>query len=285
MVMKKIKALVSLLLILSHPLIADTLHIPGNEEVDMLPQNLIEAIARRAGMDFDFPQNIDSRNVTPERQISDLNSGILDVMWTATSISYEENLLALYYPIYKGILGMRIGIIRSDNTRIFDGVKTLSDLQAFKPGSGRTWADTEILESNGLNVIKTSKYANLFYMLEGGRFDYFPRGIHEPWTEIKDNSHLNLTIEPNVSMSYKMPMYFFVKKGNVALAKRLNSAIESLITDGSFDKMFFADADVQSAFEKSNIKNRRIIELENPFLSKKTPLKRKELWFDPRENE
>lgn len=283
--MKKIGTFIFLLLIFSSSSIADTLHIPGTEEVNILPQNLIEAIARRAGMDFDYPQNVDSRNVTPERQMSDLNSGVLDVMWTATSVTYEEDLLALYYPIYKGILGMRIGIIRSDNTRIFDGVETLSDLQAFKPGSGRTWADTEILESNGLNVIKTSKYPNLFYMLEGGRFDYFPRGIHEPWTEIEDNSHLNLTVEPNVSMSYKMPMYFFVKKDNVVLARRLNAAIESLIADGSFDKMFFADADVQSAFEKSNIKNRRIIELNNPFLSKKTPLARKELWYDPRENE
>lgn len=283
--MKKIGTFIFLLLIFSSSSIADTLHIPGTEEVNILPQNLIEAIARRAGMDFDYPQNVDSRNVTPERQMSDLNSGVLDVMWTATSVTYEEDLLALYYPIYKGILGMRIGIIRSDNTRIFDGVETLSDLQAFKPGSGRTWADTEILESNGLNVIKTSKYPNLFYMLEGGRFDYFPRGIHEPWTEIEDNSHLNLTVEPNVSMSYKMPMYFFVKKDNVVLARRLNAAIESLIADGSFDKMFFADADVQSAFEKSNIKNRRIIELNNPFLSKETPLERKELWYDPRENE
>lgn len=281
--MKKTTTLLFLLTTFSTSLMADTLHIPGIEEVDILPQNLIEAIARRAGMDFDFPQNMDSKKVTPERLISDVNSGILDVLWTATSRDFEEQLLPLYYPIYRGILGMRIGIIRADNTNIFSNVKTLKDLQKFKAGSGRGWADTEILESNGLNVIKSTKYPNMFPMLEGGRFDYFPRGIHEPWQEIKNNSELNLTVEPDVVINYKMPMYFFIKKDNFALAKRLNKAIESMINDGSYERMFFADAEVQNALSKSNIRNRRFIELNNPFLTPATPLDRKELWFDPRE--
>ena len=118
-------------------------------------------------------------------------------------------------------------------------------------------------------------------MLEGGRFDYFPRGIHEPWQEIKNNKDLNLTVEPNILMNYRMPMYFFMHKDNIVLRKRLIKAVEVLISNGTFQKMFFADSEVRDALKKSNIQNRRVIEMNNPFLTTKTPLNRKELWFDP----
>ena len=54
-------------------------------------------------------------------------------------------------------------------------------------------------------------------MLEGGRYDYFPRGVHEPWSEITARPHLPLTVEKHILVKYPMPAYLFVNKIYVAL--------------------------------------------------------------------
>lgn len=283
-----LKSFVALVMIIfvNFSALSETIKVAGASSVNSLPQNLLKVLANRAGFEIAYPQErIASSAITVAKTQNDIESGALDVMWTATSAEIEQNYQALYYPLYKGMLGMRIGVIRKDQTNLFSGVKTLQDLQKFRAGSGKGWADTNILEENNLNVVETMKYPNLFYMLEGGRFDYFPRAIHEPWREIENNKALNLTVEPNILINYKLPMYFFIKKGNVALANRLSAAIEEIITDGTFDEMFFSDPEVKSAIEKSDVANRHIIELNNPFLSEKTPISRKELWFDPRAGE
>lgn len=78
-----------------------------------------------------------------------------------------------------------------------------------------------------------------------------------------------------------MPFYLFVKNGNNVLAKDLETGLNLAIADGSFEKLFLSNKTVQDVIEKSNIGNRRIINLENPTLSKETPVDRAELWIDP----
>lgn len=52
-----------------------------------------------------------------------------------------------------------------------------------------------------------------------------------------------------------------------------------MIKDGSFDALFHLHFDEKIV--QSNIKNRRVLRLENAFLPKETPLERAELWFTP----
>ena len=61
----------------------------------------------------------------------------------------------------------------------------------------------------------------------------------------------------------------------------MNVALEEMVADGSFEKMFFADQQVKSALELANVKQRTVIELINPLLTENTPISRTELWFDP----
>ena len=52
-----------------------------------------------------------------------------------------------------------------------------------------------------------------------------------------------------------------------------------MIEDGSFDELFFEYH--QEMIEKSNLKGRRLFEIENPLLPATAPLDRTELWYDP----
>ncbi len=217
---------------------------------------------------------------TLARTMSEVESGDITVMWTATDQEKEDRLLPVRIPLYKGLFGYRIFIINKENQAKFNNIETFNDLKKLTFGQGTAWADTKILEANGLNVVKTMKYPSLIYMVDGDRFDAFPRGVHEPWAEVKNYPKLNLMVEPHLMLVYKMPFYLFVNKSNTALAKDIEEGFNLSIADGSFNKHFYANPAVQEVIEKANMRNRKIFELKNPSLPTKTPVDRSELWLD-----
>jgi len=215
--------------------------------------------------------------------MEEVTNGKLDAFWNSSNADKENDYIPVRIPLYKGLLGNRIFIIHKDNQAKFDNIKTLDDLKSITIGQGKTWADTKILESNGLNVVKANKYESLFLMVDGGRFDAFSRGVHEPFGELANHPNLkDLTVEKHLMLVYRMPFYLFVSKENKTLAKDLEAGLNAAIADGSFDQVFFSDPAVQDVMAKADMKNRRAIYLDNPTLSKETPLDRKELWFDPK---
>lgn len=215
--------------------------------------------------------------------MEEVTNGKLEAFWNSSNADKESKFTPVRICLYKGLLGNRIFIINKNNQSKFDNVKTLEDLKKITIGQGKTWADTKILESNGLTVVKANKYESLFLMVDGGRFDAFSRGVHEPFGELDSHPNLkDLTVEKHLMLVYRMPFYLFVSKENKALAKDLEAGLNAAIADGSFDQTFFADPAVQDVMAKADMKNRRSFFLDNPTLSKETPLDRKELWFDPK---
>lgn len=242
---------------------------------------LIEAIKKGRKYELLFVDDGNATGMTESKLHNDLLTGNVDLLWTLTTPEYEERYETLYIPLYRGMLGMRIAIVRQDQKNIFANVHNLEQLQQFKAGQGTGWGDVLILEHNDLTVVQTLKYANLFPMLEGGRFDYFPRGVPEPWSEIITNAEYNLTVEPNLIFKYIAPMYFFSTPDNTKVIAHLKENIEAMIADGSYEELFFNHPDIKDALDNANLQNRRVINLVNPGLTSKTPLNRPELWFDP----
>jgi ABC-type amino acid transport substrate-binding protein len=227
-----------------------------------------------------YKLEIDNSDVSQARNIEDVASGKSDLLWAATSQDMEDKLLPVRIPLYKGLLGFRVFIIKPTSQAKFDQVRSFEDLKKFTFGQGATWADSEILESNGLKVIRTNKYQNLFHMVAGGRFDAFPRGVQEPWQELERNAYLPLVVEKNVMLVYRMPYYLFTSKKNTKLATDLELGLNRAIADGSFDRVFHKNPMVKAVIEKANLAQRLAFPLNNPTLPKETPLDRPELWLD-----
>lgn len=219
-------------------------------------------------------------NVNQERLRGMVNDGQISIMWVGTRPDLEEDFIPIRVPLFKGLLGHRIFIIRNGEQAKFSQVNTLQDLLVLSAGQGRYWGDTPILENAGIPVVKPVKYPNLFHMLDGERFDYFPRAVHEPWDEVASRPELNLTIESDLMLVYPMPLYFFASKQNQALADTLERGLLKAIDDGSYDEVFLNNAAIQDAIERTNIQNRRVFRISNPSLSRETPLNNKKLWFD-----
>lgn len=234
-------------------------------------------------MDTKYNLQVGHENFTQARANEEVKTGGLDLIWTTTGKETEEELEAVRIPLFKGLLGCRIFIINKNNQSKFDNVQTFEDLKKLTYGQGKTWADGKILEANGLKVIKTNKYENLFHMVDGERFDAFPRGVHEPFGEIEKRPNLNLAVEKNILLIYKMDLYLYTSKANHKLAKEFEDGFNKAIADGSFDKLFYSSPQIKDIMEKANMKNRKVFYLDNPTLSKETPLDRKELWANPKD--
>ncbi|WP_198673685.1 hypothetical protein [Algibacillus agarilyticus] len=246
-----------------------------------MPSRVVkEALKRGNRYAVEFPYD-DLQHVPTSRENEDLASGRLHVIWGMSSLELEEKFQAVYIPIYRGLLGMRVAIVKKENRNMFSNVKTLDDFKQFSAGQGTTWPDTKILEANGIPVIKELKYFNLFPMLEGGRFDYFPRGAHEPWGEIVREAKYNLTVDPYLLVRYRAPTYLFVPKDRQDIARHLTQQLELMVSDGTLESLFFADPNVQQALNNANLQDRIVFDINNPQLTDKTPLDRSELWFDP----
>jgi len=221
-------------------------------------------------------------DLTQTRMVEDTLNNSLDIIWAGTSRDLEEQLELVKIPLYKGLLGHRLLIIRKGDQPKFDQVKNIDDLRKLRLGQGTAWADTKILEANGLNVVKTMKYQNLFFMLDGGRFDAFPRAVFEPFGEVEKRPELNLTVEKHLMLVYKLDFFLFVNKSKQKLARDLELGLNRALADGSFDKVFMSSPSVQEAITKGDLKNRVVIPLKNPLITDQVPVNREELWIDPK---
>lgn len=214
------------------------------------------------------------------RVVESVKSGIISVMWGGTSEEMERDFIPIRIDAYRGLMNHRLFFIRQGDQARFDNIKTLEDLKQIRLGQGRSWQDASILETAGLNVVKATKKPSLYHMLDGGRFDAFPRGANEVWTELSAFPDLKLTVEKNLVLIYPLPTYFFVTDKDPQLAKDIEFGLESAIKDGAFNRYFYGSPEVQEALEKADLGNRHAIRINNPYLPKATPLDRKELWLD-----
>jgi len=200
---------------------------------------------------------------------------VIDITWRMTSRDLEQKLQAIYFPILKALMGHRIFIIRKKDQSIFSKNLSLMNLKKIHLGQGHNWPDSEILLSNDFTVIK-GYHIYFLEMLKKGRFDYYPRGLHEPWVEISNEPEL--AVEENFMIKYPAPMFFFVNKKNKRLQQRLELGLNRLLKSGEFDKFFQNHPITSGILTKAKVNKRTVFTLNNPLLSESS----KELLTDER---
>ena len=202
---------------------------------------------------------------------------IVHVVWSMTSIEREAELLPIRIPIYKGLIGWRLLLIKAQDQDKFRHIQAVKDLQQLKVGQGHDWPDTAILRHNGFQVTGVANYESLFDMLQKGRIDFFPRSIVEIWAEAEAHQHQRLVVAPTLALQYPTAFYFFVNKQNAPLAQLIEDGLNQAIKDGSFNQLF--DEYHQSLLQRAQLPSRQVFALDNPILPQNTPLQRQELWY------
>ncbi|HSC82240.1 MAG TPA: transporter substrate-binding domain-containing protein [Pseudomonas sp.] len=209
------------------------------------------------------------------------NDQSVQLMWAMTTREREQNLLPIRIPIYKGLIGWRVILVREEDRDWLKSIDSLDQLKSMRVGQRADWPDTHILRSNGLQVITSQNYESLFRMLDAGRFDLFPREVVVAWDEQQraKSQGLELAVDPHIVLHYPSTFYFFTSRARADLATDIQRGLEAMLADGSFDRLF--EQYHGATLAQARLDQRRVIELQNPDLPEQTPFARKELWYRP----
>ncbi|GGY66789.1 hypothetical protein GCM10011613_08510 [Cellvibrio zantedeschiae] len=197
-----------------------------------------------------------------KRLRSELIAKNIDLLWSPTSPELEAELLPVKVSLLKDLNNYRLLLIRPEMQADFSRVKTLNDLRKFTGGMSAQWIDADIMQANGLPLVKAVGYGKLFKMLAAKRFDYFSRGLYQIQTEVNFYPDLHLAIEKDLMLQYPNHVYFFVHKDNKLLAERLKVGLELAQKDGSFDQLFNSIPRYKWGMEQLKLNQRRVIHLQ-----------------------
>lgn len=241
------------------------------------PVELLTLALEHTGVNFELTAS--DRIMLQGKAISQLESNReINVLWSMTDRQREEELLPIRIPIFKGLIGLRLPLVKIGSRANFTNINNLQALLNFRPISGSDWPDTKILQANGFDVVMAEDYDQLFYSLQQERGDFLPRSVVEIWYEFE--LHVDqqpLSIDSNVGLYYPTATYFFVNRKNLVLAKLIESGLEKIIANGKFDELFMFEH--KAMLENAGLEKRTILHLDNPILPAQTPLSRKELWY------
>ena len=274
-----------LLLATALPSWADPLlHYPRHSrdsEPEAYVAELLQLAVERAPLRYRLQPSAEPMAQSRAQQMLEQHSPHLQVMWAMTTREREQRLLPIRIPIYKGLIGWRISLLRQQDAQLLSQVNNLADLKPLRFGQRHDWPDTPLLRANGLQVVTSPSYSGLFAMLQAQRFDAFPREVVTVWQEQAEarRNGLQLAVDEHVVLHYPSAFYFFTSRQDPQLAEHLRQGLEAAIADGSFERLF--QKRHGETLRRARLEQRRVIELENPELPAETPFHRQELWYRP----
>lgn len=242
--------------------------------------DLLQSVLESTRQEYGEAQLVRVERLTQARAFQALHDNLIDVFWAGTNSEREILVQPIRIPLHGGLLGIRLPVIRKTDQKRFDHLHNLSDLQRLSACQGDHWPDSDILEANGFNVQRTTKFEVMYPMLLAGRCDYFPRGINEVYAEVSQVNRDDLMVYERIILNYPFPMYFFVSRSNPRLAERLTKGMEQLAARGELMNFLQQHPTTRDIFPLSRFRHSWIIPLKNPLLPEQTPLADKRLWID-----
>lgn len=206
---------------------------------------------------------------TQQDKVEMVKNGEIDVMYAGTTNALEQQLQAIRFPITRGYIGTRLLLINKHHQRDYDQINQLDDLKAHTAAFGYGWADVEIFRASDLPV-EEALYEEIFNLINEGGDYYFSRGVLEIYSELIDKrqSHKDLTVEKQLLLKFKSAVFFFINPANNELKSALEHGFRNGYADGSYIEFFYNHPLIRTSFKKLNLKNRRLIEIPNPYFPK-----------------
>jgi hypothetical protein len=197
------------------------------------------------------------------RLLREIELGRVDITWMPYNRNAPAQLMPIKIRLLKNLSDHRVFLIRADDQARFSQVKSIEELRRLRGGIGSHWPDRTVMEENGLPLVLSLSYFNLFKMLASNRFDYYSRGIHQVLPEVSAYADKGLALERELLLRYENPVYFYVNKSNTLLAERLSFGLKIAMDDGSFDALFHQFENFTWAESMLKQTNRRVIPLSN----------------------
>jgi len=245
---------------------------------------LLKKALHRAAAGRPLPDILTVAEMEQGRAERELQKGqLIDLFWMGTNSSKEQQLRAIRIPLERGLMGFRMLTIQRSRMEKFRSISSLQQLHKLTACQGLSWPDTNILQQAGLKVLTSPVYENLFKQVNAGRCDYFPRGLHEGQTELRERAALypDLIRYPNMMLHYPFAIYFFTSKQNEALAQWIEQGLALMIDHGELLAHMQQHPLTAHVFPLTQFKIEHWLELPNPGLSPDTDYTDRRYWFVP----
>lgn len=180
----------------------------------------------------------------------------------------DEDKIIIPMPLMKGLLGYRLLIINAKDRKTFSGITSAEQLQKLRMGIPETWADADLFRHNGYKVVERGDFDDLFNRLLAGEFDYAAFGANEIEGVFANRAKPkgNFVIDQSLLVYYPFPLVFYVNPEKPQLVARVREGLRIIQQNGKFDAIF--DRFYGETVEQLNLKERRLIVLDNPILPK-----------------
>jgi hypothetical protein len=213
----------------------------------------------------EFELNVSKVSVNNDRIRVMIKQKKISISDFGTSPEYEQEFLPIYFPIDMGLNGWRIFLIHNDEKPQFTNIEKIEDLRKKIAGQGVGWSDVQILKKAGLKVQQASSITNLFRMIEGKRFDYFPLGVNEVHSLLEEYRTYspNVIVEQKILLIYPFGRLFFVNKDNQELHDAVKAGLVKSFENGSFWRLFKTHKSNAAIFTKTYLKKRTQIFIDN----------------------
>lgn len=192
---------------------------------------------------------------------------------------WDENTIGIKVPIRRGLLNYRLLLIHQKDKEKFAQVKSLENLKRLTAGMRTGWVTTDIFHHAGMELVESQNFDGLFVLLNNHKFNYIPRAVYEIFDEIdsRRNELKNIMVEETLILHLPMPTYIYVSPQFPRIAKRLESGLRKMLDNGDLDNIlhkYYTDD-----IKRANLKNRKIIKIDNPYYQDLDLLDDKTLWF------
>jgi len=243
-------------------------------------ENILKLALKNSGAKYTL-STVSIGNISEKRSNMYLKEKRYNVHWMMTSSENEKELIPVKIPLFKGLIGWRIFIIRRSDEQYFSKITNTQDLAQLKAGLGHSWPDVTILRHSNFNISPMYSAVGRYTFLTQKRCDYFPRSIIEIWNEVDQITDKSLVIEKTIALRYPAAYYFFVSPNEEPIANAIQAGLKKIIKTGEFEQIF--NKRFNKLIAKSNLKNRRIFQIENPLFRNDSMLNDPTLWFNPSE--
>lgn len=223
-------------------------------------------------------------DTTQDRVLVEFEQGRSDfnVFYSGGAPDREKRFEQIDIPLSRGLLGHRIFVTRKDQLERLAQIKTLDEFRDYAVvGSGFGWPDTDIFRAAGFNVVP-AEWLNIWKMLSLGRTNVFNLGLHEAHSEKENFSEIypNLTVDHNVMVKYRFGFFFYVQKGNHALADLIRRGLDNAYETGAFMHLFENHPRIQKALRHVRETDLAVFEIPNPYLSDRQKAIPDRYWHD-----
>ncbi|MDX1757759.1 MAG: hypothetical protein R3175_17010 [Marinobacter sp.] len=204
-------------------------------------------------------------DATQERVFSLLDSpnAPINLFFSGYSPERERRLLQVNVPLTRGLLGYRLFLVKASRVQELSEITDIETLRRHAIGSGIGWPDNNILAVNGLKLV-TSRYDNLWRMLEMERFDLFHRGVQEIYTELDRPQRSNLAVLPGVAVVFPFDYFFYVSRQRRELHDILLTGLRNAYQSGAFMAHFRSHPAIREALARAQLEERTLIPLQLP---------------------